>query len=224
MPKPPEPPDLMGLRRFVRRKDRVPPTCFAGRTILIVVMGAPNTQWAVSARWFPPGNCQRLCRRGRAGGAGLSPRRPRGGVGPHRPDCGEPAGGASGGLPRPAASASGAGSCAPAGPAPAPDGRRFARGAPGTGRRGAGPGRSGCERPGAGGIRPHGPRVRRGGPGPHGHALAELEVGAADRLFSIGDPIDRGPDSSQALSWIVGKDPSAALRPGHPRQSRAVDA
>ena len=41
------------------------------------------------------------------------------------------------------------------------------------------------------------------------HALAELEVGAADRLFSIGDLIDRGPDSFQALSWIEGKDPSA---------------
>ena len=41
------------------------------------------------------------------------------------------------------------------------------------------------------------------------HALAELEVGPADRLFSLGDLIDRGPDSAQALSWIVGTDPSA---------------
>ena len=41
------------------------------------------------------------------------------------------------------------------------------------------------------------------------HALAELEVGAGDRLFSIGDLIDRGPDSAQALSWIEGSDPTA---------------
>ena len=41
------------------------------------------------------------------------------------------------------------------------------------------------------------------------HALSELEVGPADRLFSLGDLIDRGPDSFQALSWLEGKDPSA---------------
>ena len=41
------------------------------------------------------------------------------------------------------------------------------------------------------------------------HALAELEVGKGDRLFSIGDLVDRGPDSFQALSWIEGSDRSA---------------
>ena len=41
------------------------------------------------------------------------------------------------------------------------------------------------------------------------HALAELEVGAGDRLFSLGDLIDRGPDSARALSWIEGADPAA---------------
>ena len=41
------------------------------------------------------------------------------------------------------------------------------------------------------------------------HALGELEVGAGDRLFSLGDLVDRGPDSRQALSWIDGDDPAA---------------
>ena len=49
------------------------------------------------------------------------------------------------------------------------------------------------------------------------HALAELEVGEADRLFSIGDLIDRGPNSFEAKAWIEGlqigvrgrRDPSA---------------
>ncbi len=41
------------------------------------------------------------------------------------------------------------------------------------------------------------------------HALAELEFGPGDRLFSLGDLIDRGPDSLQALSWIDGKEPPA---------------
>ncbi len=39
------------------------------------------------------------------------------------------------------------------------------------------------------------------------HALAELEVGAGDRLFSLGDLVDRGPDSFQALSWLTGAPP-----------------
>ena len=41
------------------------------------------------------------------------------------------------------------------------------------------------------------------------HALAELEVGEDDRLFSLGDLIDRGPDSLQAKAWIEGVDPAA---------------
>ena len=36
------------------------------------------------------------------------------------------------------------------------------------------------------------------------HALAELEVGKDDRLFSLGDLVDRGPDSWSAKSWIAG--------------------
>ena len=49
----------------------------------------------------------------------------------------------------------------------------------------------------------------------HGHfatlrrALAELEVGEHDRVISLGDLVDRGPDSFQAKSWIEGKNPSA---------------
>lgn len=49
----------------------------------------------------------------------------------------------------------------------------------------------------------------------HGHfatlrrALAELEFGKGDRLFSLGDLIDRGPDSFEARTWIAGRDPSA---------------
>ncbi len=41
------------------------------------------------------------------------------------------------------------------------------------------------------------------------HALAELEVGAGDRLFSLGDLVDRGPDCFQAKAWIEGLDPKA---------------
>ena len=39
------------------------------------------------------------------------------------------------------------------------------------------------------------------------HALGELEVGAGDRLFSLGDLIDRGPDSSHnwRLSGVEGR-------------------
>ena len=36
------------------------------------------------------------------------------------------------------------------------------------------------------------------------HALAELEVGEGDRVFSLGDLIDRGPHSIEALDWIEG--------------------
>ena len=50
----------------------------------------------------------------------------------------------------------------------------------------------------------------------HGHfatlrrALAELEVGEHDRVVSLGDPVDRGPDSWAAKDWIAG--PYAAER------------
>ena len=49
----------------------------------------------------------------------------------------------------------------------------------------------------------------------HGHfatlrrALAELEVGKGDRLISLGDLVDRGPESVQARAWIEGRDPGA---------------
>ena len=48
----------------------------------------------------------------------------------------------------------------------------------------------------------------------HGHfatlrrALDELEVGKHDRVFSLGDLVDRGPDSFAAMDWITGFDPS----------------
>ena len=35
------------------------------------------------------------------------------------------------------------------------------------------------------------------------HALAELEVGEHDRVFSLGDLVDRGPDSFEAKDWIA---------------------
>ena len=41
------------------------------------------------------------------------------------------------------------------------------------------------------------------------HALAALEVGERDRVFSLGDLVDRGPDSFDAKDWIAGADPSA---------------
>ena len=41
------------------------------------------------------------------------------------------------------------------------------------------------------------------------HALAELEVGEHDRVFSLGDLVDRGPDSFQAKEWMEGRDPCA---------------
>ena len=36
------------------------------------------------------------------------------------------------------------------------------------------------------------------------HALAELEVGERERVFSLGDLVDRGPDPWQAIDWIEG--------------------
>ena len=48
----------------------------------------------------------------------------------------------------------------------------------------------------------------------HGHfatlrrALADLEFGNGDRLFSLGDLIDRGPDCFEAKAWIEARDPS----------------
>ena len=49
----------------------------------------------------------------------------------------------------------------------------------------------------------------------HGHfatvrrALAELEVGDDDRVFSLGDLVDRGPGCWEAIDWIEG-----SVRPG----------
>ena len=61
--------------------------------------------------------------------------------------------------------------------------------------------------------------------GVHGHfatlhrALAELEVNEHDRVFSLGNLIDGGPRSFDALHWLAGPDPStlfhAALRGNH---------
>ena len=51
----------------------------------------------------------------------------------------------------------------------------------------------------------------------HGHfatlrrALAELEVGEHDRVFSLGDFVDRGPDSFQAKDWMQGRTRSAGF-------------
>ena len=44
--------------------------------------------------------------------------------------------------------------------------------------------------------------------------LAELEVGEHDRVFSLGDLVDRGPDSTAAKDWIAGADPSQRLCSG----------
>ena len=61
----------------------------------------------------------------------------------------------------------------------------------------------------------------------HGHfatlrqALAELEVGEHDRVFSLGDLVDRGPHSFAAKDWIAGPDPSsrfALVLPGNHEQ------
>ena len=79
----------------------------------------------------------------------------------------------------------------------------------------------------------------------HGHfatlrqALAELEVGKHDRVFSLGDLVDRGPDSFDAKDWIAGPEPSTrfdlvlrgnheqmmleALLEGPPRRRRMGD-
>ena len=49
----------------------------------------------------------------------------------------------------------------------------------------------------------------------HGHcatlrrALAEMEVSAHDRVISLGDLIDRGPNSFHAKAWIEGINPAA---------------
>ena len=51
----------------------------------------------------------------------------------------------------------------------------------------------------------------------HGHfatlrrALAELEVGEHDRVFSLGDLVDRGPDSFQAKGWMQRRTRSAGF-------------
>ena len=51
------------------------------------------------------------------------------------------------------------------------------------------------------------------------HALAALEVGEQDRVFSLGDLVDRGPDSFDAKDWIAGPEPStrfaAVVRGNH---------
>ena len=79
----------------------------------------------------------------------------------------------------------------------------------------------------------------------HGHfatlrrALTELEVGEHDRVFSLGDLVDRGPDSFDAKDWIAGPKPSTrfdlvlrgnheqmmleALLEGPPRRRRMWD-
>jgi len=55
----------------------------------------------------------------------------------------------------------------------------------------------------------------------HGHfatlrrALDELEVGRDDRLFSLGDLIDRGPRSFEAKAWIEGPGFHLVLRGNH---------
>ena len=55
----------------------------------------------------------------------------------------------------------------------------------------------------------------------HGHfatlrrALDELEVGEDDRLFSLGDLIDRGPRSFEAKAWIEGAGFRLVLRGNH---------
>ena len=36
------------------------------------------------------------------------------------------------------------------------------------------------------------------------HALAELKVGDHDRVFSLGDLVDRGPHSWEAIDWMAG--------------------
>lgn len=48
-----------------------------------------------------------------------------------------------------------------------------------------------------------------------GRALDELEVGGDDRLFSLGDLIDRGPRSFEAKAWIEGARFHLVLRGNH---------
>ena len=48
------------------------------------------------------------------------------------------------------------------------------------------------------------------------HALGKLGFDAqADRLFSVGDLIDRGPESERALEWLEGGRITAAVRGNH---------
>ena len=51
-------------------------------------------------------------------------------------------------------------------------------------------------------------------------ALAALDVGEHDRVFSLGDLVDRGPDSFEAKDGIAGLNPST--RPRRPPQARAA--
>ena len=66
----------------------------------------------------------------------------------------------------------------------------------------------------------------------HGHfatlrrVLAELEVSEHDRVFSLGDLVDPGPDSWAAKDWMAGSDPSArfhlVLRGNHAQMMLAA--
>ena len=48
------------------------------------------------------------------------------------------------------------------------------------------------------------------------HALEQLDFDAeADRLFSIGDLIDRGPESERAVEWLESGRIAAAVRGNH---------
>ena len=71
------------------------------------------------------------------------------------------------------------------------------------------------------------------------HALADLEVGEHDRVFSLGDLVDHGPDPFAAKDWIAGQEPATrfnltlrgnheqmmleALLTGPPRRRRIWD-
>ena len=69
-----------------------------------------------------------------------------------------------------------------------------------------------------GDIHGHFPTLRR--------ALTELEVGEQDRVMSLGDLVDRGPDSWAAKDWIGGTDPSTrfdlVLRGNHEQMMLAA--
>ena len=48
------------------------------------------------------------------------------------------------------------------------------------------------------------------------HALAELAFDSGrDRLFSVGDPIDRGPRSAETLAWLESGRITATVRGNH---------